>query len=141
MARKFKFYLVFQSILDLTCSACVGAVGSVVFDYDTLGLSLEQIVKLLIPLCNVVLDHDVCVGAVNNYAVSQQIIKLILNSDLKNFFNSLKSNGLWIIGELKPKDFVRLCSEVIVEIGKRLIIGRSAYLRANRNRKNPFYHR
>lgn len=51
----------------MTCSACVGGVGSVIFDYNTLGLSAEALANLLTPLCALVLDKSVCRGAIDNY--------------------------------------------------------------------------
>ena len=56
----------------MTCSACIGAVGSVIFDYETLGLSGEALANILTPLCNIALDKDVCRGAIDNYLVSKQ---------------------------------------------------------------------
>ena len=43
----------------MTCSACIGAVGSIIFDYETLGLSGEALANILTPLCNIALDKDV----------------------------------------------------------------------------------
>ena len=61
----------------MTCSACIGAVGSIIFDYETLGLSGEALANILTPLCNIALDKDVCRGAIDNYLVSKQNIKLM----------------------------------------------------------------
>ena len=58
-----------QEIKDLTCSACIGGVSSLIFDYEVLGIGWEVIVQTLIGLCNVALDKDVCAGAIHNYAV------------------------------------------------------------------------
>ena len=55
---------------DLTCSACIGAVGSIIFDYETLGLSDSALASILTPLCAIVLDKEVCGGAINNYLVN-----------------------------------------------------------------------
>ena len=61
----------------MTCSACIGAVGSIIFDYETLGLSGEALANILTPLCNIALDKDVCRGAIDNYLVSKQNIELM----------------------------------------------------------------
>ncbi len=53
----------------MTCSACIGASASVIFDYVTLGLSAEALANILTPLCAVVLDKEVCRGAIDNYLV------------------------------------------------------------------------
>ena len=68
----------------MTCSACIGAVGAVIFDYETLGLSGEALANILTPLCNIALDKDVCRGAINNYLVSKQFPNYLGNSNEKN---------------------------------------------------------
>ena len=67
----------------MTCSACIGAVGSIIFDYETLGLSGEALANILTPLCNIALDKDVCRGAINNYLVSKQFSNYLGNSNEK----------------------------------------------------------
>ena len=62
----------------MTCSACIGAVGSVIFDYETLGLSGEALANILTPLCNIALDKDVCRGAIDNYLVSEKFSNYLL---------------------------------------------------------------
>jgi len=56
-----------KDVRDLTCSACIGGVGTIIFDYETLGLSGEALANILTPLCNIVLDKSVCRGAIENY--------------------------------------------------------------------------
>ena len=63
-----------QEVKDLTCSACIGAVGSIIFDYETLGLSDSALANILTPLCSIVLDRDVCGGAINNYLVNMYYV-------------------------------------------------------------------
>ena len=47
-----------------------------IFDYVNLGLSGEALANILTPLCAVVLDRDVCRGAIDNYLVNKHIYRV-----------------------------------------------------------------
>ena len=65
-----------EEIKSLTCDACIGGVGSIIFEYKTLGVSFELIAKSLITACNIALDKDVCAGAINNYKVNIKVVSI-----------------------------------------------------------------